>query len=79
MRYREIWPFLIGKLITDPVWWFYLFWLPSYLDRERGQNPLNAGLWVARDLHGLEHRFDPRRLAVGHADEARLAASARRA
>jgi ACS family hexuronate transporter-like MFS transporter len=47
MRYREIWPFLIGKLITDPVWWFYLFWLPSYLDRERGQNPLNAGLWVA--------------------------------
>ena len=47
VRYREIWPFLIGKLITDPVWWFYLFWLPSYLDRERGQNPLNAGLWVA--------------------------------
>jgi len=29
------------------VWWFYLFWLPSYLDRERGQNPLNAGIWVA--------------------------------
>ncbi len=47
VRYREIWPFLLGKLITDPVWWFYLFWLPSYLDRERGQNPLNAGLWVA--------------------------------
>ena len=47
MRYREIWPFLIGKLIIDPVWWFYLFWLPSYLDRERGQNPLNAGIWVA--------------------------------
>jgi ACS family hexuronate transporter-like MFS transporter len=47
LRYREIWPFLIGKFITDPVWWFYLFWLPSYLERERGQNPLNAGLWVA--------------------------------
>jgi len=47
MRYREIWPFLIGKLITDPVWWFYLFWLPSYLERERGQNPLNAAVWVA--------------------------------
>ena len=47
LRYREIWPFLIGKFITDPVWWFYLFWLPSYLERERGQNPLNAGFWVA--------------------------------
>jgi MFS transporter, ACS family, hexuronate transporter len=47
MRYREIWPFLLGKLITDPVWWFYLFWLPDYLGRERGQNPLKAGFWVA--------------------------------
>src|SRR3954470_8421654 len=27
LRYREIWPFLIGKFLTDPVWWFYLFWL----------------------------------------------------
>jgi MFS transporter, ACS family, hexuronate transporter len=45
LRYREIWPFLIGKLITDPVWWFYLFWLPSYLDKERGMNPL-ASAWL---------------------------------
>ncbi len=29
LRYREIWPFVIGKFITDPVWWFYLFWLPT--------------------------------------------------
>ena len=47
LRYRDIWPFLIGKLITDPVWWFYLFWLPSYLERERGQNPLSASIWIA--------------------------------
>jgi MFS transporter, ACS family, hexuronate transporter len=45
LRYRQIWPFLLGKMLTDPVWWFYLFWLPSYLSRERGQNPLaSAGL-----------------------------------
>jgi MFS transporter, ACS family, hexuronate transporter len=47
LRYREIWPFLIGKFITDPVWWFFLFWLPSYLDKERGQNPLNSAWLVA--------------------------------
>ncbi len=47
MRCREIWPFLLGKLITDPVWWFFLFWLPSYLDRERGQNPLKSAGLVA--------------------------------
>jgi ACS family hexuronate transporter-like MFS transporter len=46
LRYREIWPFMIGKFITDPVWWFYLFWLPSYLERERGQNPLTSALWI---------------------------------
>ncbi len=45
VRYRQIWPFLIGKFLTDPVWWFYLFWLPSYLSAERGQNLLkSAGL-----------------------------------
>jgi MFS transporter, ACS family, hexuronate transporter len=46
LRYREIWPFIIGKFITDPVWWFFLFWLPSYLERERGMNPLKSALWI---------------------------------
>ncbi|HET7810398.1 MAG TPA: MFS transporter [Steroidobacteraceae bacterium] len=46
LRRREIWPFLIGKFITDPVWWFYLFWLPDYLARERGLDALKAGFWV---------------------------------
>jgi MFS transporter, ACS family, hexuronate transporter len=47
LRYREIWPFLIGKFITDPVWWFYLFWLPSYLEKERGLPALGASGWIA--------------------------------
>jgi ACS family hexuronate transporter-like MFS transporter len=47
LRYRQIWPFLVGKLITDPVWWFYLYWLPSYLERERGQNPMKSALLLA--------------------------------
>jgi ACS family hexuronate transporter-like MFS transporter len=28
--YRQAWAFSIGKFLTDPIWWFYLFWLPSY-------------------------------------------------
>lgn len=28
--YRQAWAFAIGKFLTDPIWWFYLFWLPSY-------------------------------------------------
>ena len=27
---RETWTFIVGKLLTDPIWWFFLFWLPSY-------------------------------------------------
>lgn len=47
LRMRAIWPFLTAKLLTDPVWWFFLFWLPSYLERERGQNPLKSAGLVA--------------------------------
>ena len=27
---RQTWVFVMGKLLTDPIWWFFLFWLPSY-------------------------------------------------
>jgi MFS transporter, ACS family, hexuronate transporter len=28
--FRQTWAFVVGKFLTDPVWWFFLFWLPSY-------------------------------------------------
>jgi ACS family hexuronate transporter-like MFS transporter len=31
IRRKETWAFAIGKFLTDPIWWFYLFWLPRYL------------------------------------------------
>ena len=34
MGYRQTWTFAVGKFLTDPVWWFYLFWLPDFLDKE---------------------------------------------
>jgi len=30
LGYRQTWAFALGKFLTDPIWWFYLFWLPSY-------------------------------------------------
>jgi ACS family hexuronate transporter-like MFS transporter len=36
LRYRQAWPFLIAKFMTDPVWWFYTGWLPGYLHEKRG-------------------------------------------
>ncbi len=33
---RQLWAFAMGKLLTDPIWWFYLFWLPKFLAQEHG-------------------------------------------
>jgi MFS transporter, ACS family, hexuronate transporter len=33
---KETWAFAIGKFLTDPIWWFYLFWLPRYLQTTFG-------------------------------------------
>lgn len=29
-KIRQTWAFVFGKMLTDPIWWFFLFWLPSY-------------------------------------------------
>lgn len=36
IRYRQTWTFAVGKFLTDGVWWFYLFWLPKFLDKQFG-------------------------------------------
>ncbi len=33
--YRQVWGLVVGRMLADPVWWFYVFWLPEYLKRER--------------------------------------------
>ena len=33
---RQTLAFALGKFLTDPVWWIYLFWLPDYLNKEHG-------------------------------------------
>jgi ACS family hexuronate transporter-like MFS transporter len=36
LGYRQTWALVAGKGLTDPVWWFYLFWLPKFLDAKYG-------------------------------------------
>ncbi len=33
LTHRQTWAFAIAKFLTDPIWWFYLFWLPGYFDQ----------------------------------------------
>ena len=44
LRYRQTWTFAAGKLLTDPIWYFYLFWIPDYLQREHGLHLTQIGL-----------------------------------
>ena len=42
--YRQTWTFAMGKFITDPVWWLYLFWIPDFLSRTYGLDFKTIGL-----------------------------------
>lgn len=47
LGFRQTWAFIIGKFLTDPVWWFYLFWLPAFLEAEYGVVGTDIALPVA--------------------------------
>jgi len=34
--YRQTWAFALGKFMTDPIWWFYLYWLGKFLNEKHG-------------------------------------------
>ncbi len=58
LRLPEVWGLFFARLLTDPVWWFYLLWLPGYLSKERGLTLAQVGLvaWIpylAADLGSL--------------------------
>ena len=42
--FRQTWALFGARLLADPVWWFYLFWLPKYLSDERGFSIVAIGL-----------------------------------
>ncbi len=44
LKHRATWVFLLGRSITEPVWWFYLYWAPKFLSESRGLTLRNVGL-----------------------------------
>ena len=45
--HRQTWAFAIGKFMTDPIWWVYLFWLPDFLNKKHGLDLKTFGLPIA--------------------------------
>src|SRR5690606_4057363 len=36
LGFRQTWAFVVAKFLTDPIWWFYLYWMPKFLDTSFG-------------------------------------------
>jgi MFS transporter, ACS family, aldohexuronate transporter len=48
LGHRKVWAIIIGRFMMDPVWWFYVFWLPAYLADVRRLNLATIGqvAWI---------------------------------
>ncbi len=44
LPHRQTWAFALGKFLTDPIWWVYLFWLPDFLHKRHGLGLKDFGL-----------------------------------
>lgn len=44
LAYRQTWALVIARFLTDPVWWFYLYWGPKYLNAKQGVTLEKIGL-----------------------------------
>jgi ACS family hexuronate transporter-like MFS transporter len=44
---RKTWTIILGKFLTDPVWWFYLFWIPSYFNTTYHLNLASSAIHVS--------------------------------
>ncbi|MEO5772660.1 MAG: MFS transporter [Sphingomicrobium sp.] len=58
LRMKETWAFAVGKFMTDPVWWMFLFWLPDFLHKRHGLDlkhfgPPLAVIYIISDLGSI--------------------------
>ncbi len=47
LKYKQTWAFVLGKFLTDPIWWFYLFWLPAFLKAQYGLSGTDFAMPIA--------------------------------
>ena len=47
LGFKQTWAFIIGKFLTDPIWWFYLFWLPAFLKAQYNISGTASALPIA--------------------------------
>lgn len=58
LKHRQTWAFLIGKFLTDPIWWMFLFWLPKFFSSRHNLKLTELGapliiIYVAADIGSI--------------------------
>ncbi|MGH8146076.1 MAG: MFS transporter [Rhodanobacteraceae bacterium] len=86
LRHRQAWAFAAAKFMTDPIWWFFLFWLPKFLHATYGLSLLGLGpplivIFVLADAGSiaggwLAGRFVKRGWDINHARKGAMAVCA---
>jgi len=46
LRHKQAWSFIVAKFMTDPVWWFFLTWLPDFFKATRGLDIKNSAKYL---------------------------------
>ena len=72
LRHRQAWTFILGKFLTDPVWWFFLYWLPKFLSSEHHATLSGLALPLIAHLQRRDVGQYRRRLVAGEIHESRL-------
>jgi len=77
LRHRQTWAYALGKFLIDPIWWFFLFWLPDFFSKQHGLDlktfgPPLAAIYIISDSGSvgggwLSAKLIKRRLSVNGA------------
>jgi ACS family hexuronate transporter-like MFS transporter len=67
LRLKETWAYAVGKFLTDPIWWLYLFWLPDFLAKRHGLDLTSFGpplvaIYVLSDIGSIAGGWGSSRL-----------------
>jgi ACS family hexuronate transporter-like MFS transporter len=52
LTYPQSWAFIIGKFLTDPLWWFYMTWFPNFLNKQYNLN-ISQMMWPLACVYGM--------------------------
>jgi MFS transporter, ACS family, hexuronate transporter len=52
LKRRQTWAYAVAKFLTDPVWWFFLFWLPDYFKKSRGMDIKDSWIYLV-SIYGM--------------------------